>query len=54
MIVDEHNVDVLENSFYIEPNSHMGAFSSAFTKDLQAEMILALRQHNSKAVRRRD
>ena len=54
VIVDEHNVDVLEQSFYIEPRSQIGAFSSAFTKDLQAEMIVALRQRNSKSVRRRD
>lgn len=54
VIVDEHNVDVFEQSFYIEPHSQIGAFSSAFTKDLQAEMILALRQRNSKSVRRRD
>lgn len=54
VIVDEHNVDVFEQSFYIEPQSQIGAFSSAFTKELQAEMILALRQRNSKAIRRRD
>lgn len=54
VIVDEHNVDVFEQSFYIEPQSQIGAFSSAFTKDLQAEMIVVLRQRNSKAVRRRD
>ena len=54
VIVDEHNVDVFEQSFFIEPQSQIGAFSSAFTKDLQAEMIVALRQRNSRAVRRRD
>jgi hypothetical protein len=54
VIVDEHNVDVFEDSFYIEPKSQIGVFSSAFTKELQAEMILALRRRNSKAVRRQD
>lgn len=54
VIVDEHNLDVFEQSFYIEPQSMIGAFSSAFTKELQAAMIVALRQRNSKAVRRRD
>ena len=54
VIVDEHNVDVFEQSFYIEPQSQIGAFSSAFTKDLQAEMIFALRQQKSKAIRRGD
>jgi hypothetical protein len=54
VIVDEHNVDVFEQSFYIEPHSHIGAFSSAFTKDLQSEMILALRQRHSKSVLRQE
>lgn len=54
VVVDEHNVDVFEQSFYIEPHSQIGTFSSAFTKDLQAEMIVALRKRNSKAIRRRD
>ena len=54
VIVDEHNVDVFEQSFYIEPQSQIGAFSSAFTKGLQAEMIFTLRQQKSKAIRRGD
>ena len=54
VIVDEHNLDVFEQSFYIEPQSMLGAFSSTFTKELQTAMIVALRQRNSKAVRRRD
>lgn len=54
VIVDEHNLDVFEQSFYIEPHSHMGAFSTSFTKELQKQMVLALRQRNSKAVSRRD
>ncbi len=54
VIVDEHNVDVFEQSFYIEPHSHIGTFSSAFTKNLQSEMIVALRQRHSKSVLRRD
>lgn len=54
VIVDEHNLDVFEQSFYIEPRSHIGAFSTSFTKELQKEMVLVLRQRNSKAVSRRD
>lgn len=54
VIVDEHNLDVFEQSFYIEPRSHIGAFSNSFTKVLQKEMVSALRQRNSKAVSRRD
>lgn len=54
VVVDEHNLDVFEKSFYIEPHSHMGAFSTNFTKELQKRMVLALRQRNSKAVSRRD
>lgn len=54
VIVDEHNVDVFEQSFYVEPRSRIGAFSSAFTKELQAAMIVAIRQRPSTAVRRQD
>ncbi len=53
VIVDEHNVDVFEQSYYIEPRSTVGQFSSAFTKELQAQMIVVLRERVSRAVKRR-
>ena len=54
VIIDEHNLDVFENSFYIEPQSQIGTFSATFTKKLQAAMILAIRQKSSQSVRRDD
>jgi hypothetical protein len=53
VIVEEHNVDVFEQSYYIEPQSTVGQFSSAFTKELQAQMIAVLRERVSRAVKRR-
>ena len=54
VILDEHNLDVYEQSFYIEPQSHLGAFSPAFTKALQKGMIQVLRDRISKTVKRSD
>jgi hypothetical protein len=53
VILEEHNVDVFEQSFYIEPHSTLGQFSSAFTKELQAQMIRVLRQRLGRAVLRK-
>jgi hypothetical protein len=54
VILDEHNVDLYEQSYHIEPHSELGSFSAAFTKKLQRRMIDVLRQRISRAVRRRD
>jgi hypothetical protein len=54
VILDEHNADVFEQSFYIEPQSHLGVFSPAFTKALQKGMIEVLRDRISKTVKRSD
>lgn len=54
VIIDEHNVDVFELSYYIEPQSRMGVFSTAFTKELQRQMILALQSRVAKSVKRSD
>jgi hypothetical protein len=54
VILDEHNVDVFEHSFYIEPQSHLGVFSPAFTKALQQGMIAVLKERIGKTVKRSD
>lgn len=54
VIIDEHNVDVFELSYYIEPQSQMGVFSTAFTKELQRQMIVALQSRVAQAVKRSD
>jgi hypothetical protein len=53
VILHEHNVDVFEQSFYIEPGSALGQFSAAFTKELQRGMIAALKARSGDAVQRR-
>ena len=50
--IDEHNVDVFELSYYIEPQSRMGVFSAVFTKELQRQMILALQRRVGQSVKR--
>lgn len=54
VILDERNVDVFEQSFYIEPQSQLGSFSSAFTKVLQKGMIAVLTERIGKTVKRTD
>ena len=52
VILDEHNVDVFEQSYYVEPNSQIGVFSSAFTKALQTQMIEVLQARLGRSVKR--
>ena len=54
VIIDEHNVDVFELSYYIEPQSQMGVFSAVFTKELQRQMILAMQRRVGQSVKRSD
>ena len=54
VIIDEHNMDVFELSYYIEPQSQMGVFSAAFTKQLQRQMIVALQSRVAQSVKRSD
>ncbi len=41
IIFDEHNRDILEESFYFEPNGKIGAFSKAFTKQIAKRFMAA-------------
>jgi hypothetical protein len=52
VIIDEHNVDVFEQSFYIEPNSQLGVFSATFTKELQLSMIRVLHDRAGRIITR--
>lgn len=54
VVIDEHNVDVFEMSYHIEPQSQMGVFSAAFTKELQRQMIAALQSRVAQSIRRSD
>ena len=54
VILDEHNIDVVEKSWYLEPEALIGTFSARFTKQLQAAFAIALQRRKSHAVRRFD
>lgn len=54
VILDEHNFDVFEQSYYIEPLSQVGIFSRVFTKELQQKMIIAIQQRHSRTIHRSD
>ncbi len=54
IILDEHNLDILEQSYYLEPKRRLGAFSSKFRSQIQRAFAEALRQRKSIAVRRKD
>lgn len=54
IILDEYNHDILETSFYLDPNGRLGAFSTAFnTKALRA-FIDAARKRKARQVPRTD
>jgi hypothetical protein len=54
VIIDEHNVDVFEQSYYIEPRGQLGVFSAAFTKELQRNMIAVLQDRAGRTIKRSD
>lgn len=43
VMLDEYNHDILETSFYIEPDGRMGAFSAAFHTKVFAEFLTQAR-----------
>lgn len=54
VILDEHNRDIVETSFYFEPQGKIGRIGAPFLKQVQAEFIKALRERRSLAVGRAD
>ena len=52
VILDEHNRDIVETSFYLEPQGWIGALSARFRKQVQAAFVTALRERGSAPVRR--
>lgn len=54
VILDEHNRDVVETSFYLEPTARMGRLGAAFLKQVQAAFVSALEDRRSLAVGRND
>lgn len=53
MICDEFNSDMPERSYYFEPGGRIGAFSIKFTKQVQAELVRAIKARKSVRVFRR-
>lgn len=53
VMLDEYNHDLLETSFYFEPNGKRGEFSSVFTQKTLRAFVDVARKRQSKAVPRR-
>jgi hypothetical protein len=53
VVTDEANTDMPGQSFHFEPSARIGAFSSHFTKSVQARMIEALRARRLRRTSRR-
>jgi len=54
IILDEHNVDIVEQSYYLDSEARLGAFSPRFRKMVQKAFAKALRDRKSNTVRRMD
>lgn len=52
VICDEFNSDLLERSYYFEPKGRIGAFSIKFTKQVQAELVKAIKARKAITVAR--
>ena len=53
VITDEWNVDTPSTSFYFEPSGRIGTFSAVFTKQVQRQMMAAIRARQARGVSRR-
>jgi hypothetical protein len=53
VILDEYNYDVIETSFYFDPEGRVGRFSAAFSKKLLAAYSVALASQQTRRVSRR-
>lgn len=53
VICEEFNSDMPERSYYFEPGGRIGAFSIKFTKQVQAELVRAIRARKSVRIFRR-
>lgn len=53
VICDEFNSDMPERSYYFEPGGRIGAFSIRFTKQVQVELVRAIKARKSVRIFRR-
>lgn len=54
VMLDEYNHDVLETSFYLDPNGRIGAFGPVFSKKVLSAFIQAANQKRAMKVSRND
>jgi hypothetical protein len=54
IILDEYNHDILETSFYLDPNGRLGAFSAMFNKKALRIFTEAARKRQARRVPRTD
>ena len=53
VICDEFNFDFPEQSYYFEPGGRIGAFSIKFTKQVQVELVRAIKARKAERIVRR-
>lgn len=53
VVCDEFNSDIPEHSYYFEPGGRIGAFSIRFTKQVQTELVRAIKERKSVRILRR-
>jgi hypothetical protein len=52
VILDEYNTDIIEKSFYFEPDAYMGKFSDRFIRQIQRSFARFIRTGETKSVPR--
>ena len=52
VMLDEYNHDLLESSFYFDPNARLGAFSGAFHRKVASAFLKAAKEKKIKRVPR--
>jgi len=52
VILDEYNTDIIERSYYLEPDAFMGKFSDRFIRQIQGSFARFIRSGDIKSVPR--
>ena len=50
VVIDEYNHDLLERSYYFDPNARIGAFSGAFHRRVLESFVKAIREKRSRRI----
>lgn len=54
IMLDEYNSDILERSWYFDPDDRIGTFGEAFLGQVKAALVTVLKARRSQRVRRSD